>query len=141
MSEPREILFRALRLDNGEWVEGDYYSQEGSHYIVENSVMQEEYYIKRQTLSQYTGLRDKDGERIWEGSIGEMEVEDCDDPSSMITCRYHVIFFEGEYGFPMYEEGHPFRFESSLREDLENEEWKIVGDIHTTPELLEDGKG
>jgi len=69
----REILFRAKRLDNGEWVEG-YYLQLiffgiPIHMIAETdkSTCLNTFQIKPETLCQFTGSYDKDGERIWEG--------------------------------------------------------------------------
>ncbi len=76
----REILFRAkLDCDQGEykkgdWVEGYFYEECGCTYIFED--MQRRtgdhcyrncpYSVDPSTLCQFTGLYDKDGNRIWE---------------------------------------------------------------------------
>lgn len=70
----RTIKFRGKRIDNGEWVYGDYYTDQVDRggdcaidiFLIRNDV-HEDFEVKESTVGQFTGLKDYIQNDIYEG--------------------------------------------------------------------------
>lgn len=134
---PRQILFRAKRVDDGEWVEGYYYKRLQDGRVVDaievcnGYASSIEYYeINPQTLSQFTGKTDRNGVKIWENSIVKQESTS---PLGWHRERHSKVSFDKE-GYWMlttqYGDGYWIG-------DFEDEQLEVIGNIFDNPELME----
>lgn len=138
----REMLFKAKRLDNGEWVEGSLISTEdNSGFILRSKTKAfipkgtntfcstECYEIDQTTLCQYTGLTDKNDKKIWENDILCGYLDD-EYPENRTLKK--VIWNTG--GF-YTKEGCSTDFEPL--DEFDAEHFETCGNIFDNPELLE----
>lgn len=128
----RDILFRAKRTDNREWVYGNYafcdcYTNQ-KHYIFQNKPL--EYAVDESTLCQYTGLTDKNGLKIWENDIVKRtDLHRVGEPSIGII-EYDIentAFVIHWIDNPKYSPTYPWK-----------DRIAVVGNIFDTPKLLKE---
>lgn len=134
----REILFKAKRIDNGEWVEGyylrDQYHRGGKDIIFyrKDSDWFTVYAdtIDSETLCQFTGLYDKNGKKIWENDILMAHL----DESYPEDATYETVEW-GVAGFVTYEAGSTDR---EYLDEFDSEHFEVVGNIFDNKELLQE---
>lgn len=141
----REILFKAKRL-NGEWVEGYYVkgkdeAGETEHYIANaKNKWVKLLLIAPETLCQYTGTNDRNGNKIWENDIVQDEKHE----------EYVGVVQYGKYAKCDCDQHETFvgfytdwKWESDLlRKDLGfwEDKVKVIGNVFDNPELVEGEK-
>ena len=129
----REILFKANRLDNGEWVEGYYAVAIDKRGLKQHNILVADHHlgyfkwfdIGKKTLCQYTGLTDKNGNKIWENDVvkdTEGNIYKC----YWCSCNCEYMLDDGVESF-----GIGYRSEKEL---------EVIGNTFDNPELLGGGE-
>ena len=154
----REIIFKAKRIDNGEWVEGQYayitnpLTEDGKpiKHLICNGTNIFNDLIDPDTLCQYTGLTDKNGKKIWENDILIGHGNDRD-LSKVVFGKFHVIDAETLRRVDEVIGWHtevietdalskcePFCLPMPLTDFyIERSEFEVYGNIFDNPDLLE----
>lgn len=135
----REILFRGKRLDNGEWVYGFIVKMFGTYHIIDKDDENTAYEVIPETIGQYTGLKDKNGKRIFEGDILSIPFEEDRSPYEENSIYYEKgeVYFDTErYGW--YVRFREYNEEISLWE-YDNTDIEVISNIYDNPELLKGG--
>ena len=117
----REIKFRGKRISNGKWLYGDlmHDTVDGCYvFPIDCAALYKENAVLPETIGQFTGLKDKNGKKIFEGDIVKGTF----------------------YGYPI-----PFKnyvFEIGWQEDVAGykanyfENVEVIGNIHDNSELI-----
>lgn len=139
----REILFRAK--GSGKWRYGSYvhfdkkpihdcYNDKYKDFIVTNGVYGEHYYpiTDLSSIGQYTGLKDKNKKKIFEGDIlyqgAKMLGVVC------ISARYGISIQKKSSTWSLINFVLDSDFDTSVLSDVE-----VVGNIYDNPELMKGG--
>lgn len=133
----RDIIFRGKRVDTGEWVEGlpyyrydSFFGKYRLHIQLQRIKPKVDFVIDPETVGQYTGLNDKNGNKIFEGDIIKAKLMG-------IYCVPEIAevdFQRGAFGLKWYV-GDTKKFTRLDTDYLPTLE--IIGSVHDNPELLE----
>lgn len=132
----REILFRAKRMDNEKWVEGNYvekYDLLGKRHLilyVDNYVRWKCVEIVPETLCQFTGLYDKNGKKIWENDILMAHL----DESYPEDVTYETV----EWNFAGWVTHEANSIDRQYLDKFDTEHFEVVGNIFDNKELLQE---
>jgi len=137
----RIIKFRGLRADNGDWVFGMlcyFVNMDGVKSLCIQSDIANPmgtyplFDVNPATVGQFTGLTDSEGVEIYEGDIISINKNSAIGFNFNLGSVLRVGFFEG--GFMGYTQD---GLNVSCRPLNMLSDIKIIGNIHTNPELME----
>lgn len=163
----REIIFRGWCPKN-KWVYGALIIWPDGDYYILHQTEEDRYFemtktpVDPATVGQYTGLKDKNGEKIWEGDIiqyksyaagkrwwrtteeiPEIEREVQQQRDEYVTKRGVCEYSDGNFSvdgiFLFYVKvGERIRTYTCTSRDVEERQWdfEVIGNIHDNPELL-----
>lgn len=140
-------LFKAKRIDNGEWVKGVPFEIEGKHvilikdnenllrvhYLEENMWTAEIYAIEvdASTICQCTGLKDRNGKLIWANDIvAYWDTYSTENGLEEADCIGKVVWDDETLSFQVTN-----RLSAESYEALD--ECSVIGNTFDNPELLE----
>lgn len=140
----REILFRAKRMDNGEWVEGypvkfqPCASKNECVYGIVPTYASALYIVEinPETLCQYTGLTDKNGQRIWENDVISINTYDYNEPAEDFFGK--VVYVDAWGCWCIQQHGEEKAIPLCECEGSYLTERVVEGNIFDNPELLKE---
>lgn len=132
----REILFKAKRIDNGEWVEGYLIREHGLYFIYDivnsETCRQKNYEINPKTICQFTGLCDKNGNKIWENDIFQYTDE------TMVAQRDLIEYNETHASFVRLHNTEKLGLQYLWIDEATCNHGEVIGNIFDNKELLQE---
>ena len=124
----REILFKAKTI-NGNWVNGLLANKNDKWYISNKAGIPFAYDVRPETICQFTGLYDKNWNRIWENDILMAHLDEYY-PEDV---TYETVEW-GVAGWVTHEAG----TDRECLDEFDTEHFEVVGNVFDNPELLQE---
>lgn len=127
----REIKFRAKTIDTGEWLYGNLQvpRKEGAGYYMWDASMWQRQ-VDPETIGEFTSLKDRNGNDIYEGDIISFDYGDGEPVSEDLI---EVRFVRGVFAFLWNGD-----LDDECSVSSPTHEWAIVkGNIHDNPDMLQ----
>ena len=138
----RTIKFRGRDIKTGKWFFGNYYDRDtkGNTHIA--NLDEGCLTIDPETVGQFTGLKDKKGQDIYEGDIICVKFIDGSGGNNLIGWNEEFASFGcmNRYEYRSIKEGYDFAAFNGYVLDAYRRKsiiFEVVGNIHDNPELLE----
>ena len=130
----REILFRGKAKDSGKWAQGYAYKIWEQAFILWGMVNEvpDMIEVDPETVCQYTGMTDKNGNKIFERDI--------------VVCKQYIggnfVDYHCEIGYVEMKHGafglhRKQGYYRPFKDWLEDYEYEVIGNVFDHPELLE----
>lgn len=133
----REILFKAKRIEDGEWIEGYYQkrydlldNEEHLIFRADSHTVWEYAEISPETICQFTGLCDKNGNKIWENDIFQYTDE------TMVTKKDLIEYNETHASFVRLRNTEKLGFQYLWIDEATCNHGEVIGNIFDNKELL-----
>lgn len=137
----REIKFRGKRLTDGKWIYGDFFRNRGKSFITTDGIVcnplasPSDYEVNPDTVGQFTGLYDREGNEIFEGDV-VTGLEYADFHTGDDGNVNAVVVWDTEWASFMLDAGCRVNIRpcADIRRRI-----RVTGNIHDNPSLLEGG--